>query len=256
LGKFTITPGIRYDSTETNASFTSPSLGLTYEFPKNTIFRFTVAEGFNIPPLSYTFFKNFPGPGWEGNPDLKVEKVTSYQAGIETGALEYVWMKLSVFRHDIRDGLVPETTGGATKYVNEHKIRRQGLEVEMKTAPLYNTSLSAGATYIDTENRLTGNEIKGVPTYTYVVGLHYDDKKSFRAILQGNYTWWNQPQSWLAKYSSLIVDMNLIKTLYEQRTNKLDVFLTGHNIFNRSQYWYNYYMNAGRWIEAGVRYKF
>jgi len=258
LGKFSITPGIRYDSTNSNGSFTSPSLGMTYEFLKKTILRFTVSEGFNIPPLSYTFLKPIFGDGWEwqNNPDLKVEKVTSYQAGVETGALEYLWLKLSAFRHDIRDGIVPETIGDVSKYVNEDKIRRQGFEMEMKTAPVYNTFLSAGATYIQTKNRLTGDEVKGVPTYTYVIGLHYDDKRSFSAVLQGNYTWWNQTGDYLARYSSLIVDMNLTKTLYQQRANKLEAFLTGHNIFNGSQYWYNYYMNAGRWIEAGVRYRF
>ena len=53
--KLAVTPGIRYDHTNTNGSITSPSLGLTYGILNNTIFRAYAAKGFNIPTPGDTF---------------------------------------------------------------------------------------------------------------------------------------------------------------------------------------------------------
>ena len=61
---------------------------------------------------------------------LKLEKVWSYQAGIETGALKYLWLKAGVFRHDITDMITYEDVSveeGTWTYVNKGKGRRQGL---------------------------------------------------------------------------------------------------------------------------------
>lgn len=54
LGKFSITPGIRYDHNDVTGSFTSPSLGATYRLGEHTIIRLAVSRGFTIPPLSST----------------------------------------------------------------------------------------------------------------------------------------------------------------------------------------------------------
>ena len=260
LNKFSVIPGIRYDNTDTNGDFISPSLGVTYELTENTLIRAYVARGFSIPSLITTYGDNIY---IIHNSGLKVEKVWSYQAGIETGALKYLWLKLSAFRHDIEDGLVPilvsvdpDTNIPTSRFVNREKLRRQGFEVETKSLQFYNMTLSAAASYVETENRLTGEEIRDVPKYAYNIGLHYDDKKSFRAVLHGNYTWWNSEDYHLAKYSSFIFDLNMIKTFYKKDAKGLEAFLTAHNIFNGSQYWDFWYKNPKRWFEAGIRYKF
>lgn len=254
LDKFSITPGIRYDNTDTNDDFTSPSLGITYGLSKDILLRVYIARGFSIPPLIYTSGDTLY---YRHNPDLKPEKVWSYQLGAETGALKYLWLKVSAFRHDIRDGLVTESLpGGLFTYVNREKVRRQGMEIEIKTAPVYHTILFAGAAFINTENLNTDEEVKNVPTNTYDIGLKYDDEKSFKALLKGHYIWWNASQEAQGKYSSLIFDINLIKSLYKQNGRAFELFLTAHNIFNGSQYWLGIYKNSERWIEAGMRYKF
>lgn len=256
LGKFSVTPGLRYDNTDTNGNFLSPSLGATYDLGKKTLLRAYIARGFSIPPLSFTFL-NETAVGWKGNPDLRVEKVMSYQLGIETGVLEYLWLKIAAFRHDVKDGLVPEEgTDGLWSFINKDKLRRQGAEIEMRTQPVYHMTLHAGATYIQTKDSDTGEVIKDVPTSSYVVGLQYDDNKTFRALLQGRYIWWNSDAFYLAKYSSMIFDLNMIRTIYQAKGSKVDLFLTGHNIFNGSQYSDSWYKNSARWIEAGLRYRF
>ena len=128
VNRFSLTPGIRRDETDTNGDFNSPSLGMTYKPVDAVLLRAYAARGFSIPPLSATFGGNlFAVP----NPDLRMERVKSYQAGVETTAVPYVWLKLDVFRHDISDMIVPKTLPGPQFMdVNDGKARRQGLEVE------------------------------------------------------------------------------------------------------------------------------
>jgi len=261
LGRLTVIPGLRFDSvdvddTSLKENTLSPSLGATYEIADKTILRGVVARGFNVPAVAFLFAD--PTFLFVKNPDLKLEEVWSYQVGLETGALKYFWLKASGFRHDIRDAITREDISvdeGTWTYVNKDRVRRQGFEAAVKSLPLYNFTLSAAASFINTENPDTGEEIKGNPTYTYDIGLQYDDRKSFRALLRGHYIWWNSVGDDNAKYSSFIFDINAVKTLYKGGSYTAEAFLTVHNLFDGSQYWLENYKNAGRWIEAGLRVK-
>ncbi len=261
LGKLSIIPGLRFDSvdikgTSLKDNALSPSFGATYEIADKTILRGVVAKGFNIPAVANLFVDSIY---FVKNPDLRLEKVWSYQLGVETGALKYLWMKVSGFRHDIRDAITRVDVSideGTWTFVNKDKVRRQGLEAAVKTVPFYNFTLSAAASYIHTEDRETGEEIKGFPTYTYDVSLQYDDRKSFRALLKGRYIWWNSAPEDNAQYNGFIFDVNMIKTLCKGRSSSAEAFLTVHNLFDGSQYWLGNYKNARRWFEAGVRMKF
>ncbi len=98
VNRFSFTPGIRHDETDTNGDFNSPSLGMTYKPLDTVLLRTYAARGFNVPPLSATFGGNqFTVP----NPDLRMERVKSYQAGVETTAVPFVWLKMDVYRHDV-----------------------------------------------------------------------------------------------------------------------------------------------------------
>jgi vitamin B12 transporter len=262
LGNLSVTPGLRFDhidigGTNFNENIVSPSLGLTYLIADKTLLRGYVARGFSVPAVAFVVPANsfpFGGP----NPNLEVEKVWSYQIGAETGALKYVWLKVAAFRHDIRNAITAEYSadGSSWTYVNKSKVRRRGVEAEMKTQPFYNFTLSAAATYVKSEDVDTGEEIRNNPQYTYDVGLQYDDRKSFRALLKGRYVWWDADEYWFAKYNGFIFDINLIKSIYKRRPCEAEAFLNAHNIFNGSQYWTYELKNARRWIEGGLRVKF
>jgi vitamin B12 transporter len=256
--KLSVTPGLRYDTSNNYGDFTSPSLGVTYEIFDKTILRAFVVRGFSAPSLNDTSGDN-PGFAYQANPNLKPEKVWSYQLGAETGALEYFWLKVAAFRHDIDDVIIDDFNVSDPAFVftkvNGGRQRRQGLEIETRTISFWNTSLSAGATFIDTEDQDTGKSVPDVPKYTYDFSVKYDDQKTFKALLQGHYIWWNTP-SFQGKYSALIVDLNMIKALYRQNGREVEAFLTVHNLFDGSQYWNASYKNAERWIEGGLRVKF
>jgi vitamin B12 transporter len=252
LDRFSVIPGIRYDDVNITGGFISPSLGITYEISDNTILRAFVAKGFSIPPLGASIDNEIYY--YKGNPDLDVEKIWSYQFGVETGVLEYLWLKVSAFRHEISDVIVDIVLSEEpflwTK-TNKDEQRRQGIEIEMKTVPFYNMTFSAGTTFIDVSGSSTDLTM---PKYTYDLGLEYNDKKSLRAVLKGHYIWWINAID--GDYNSFVFDLNIIKSIYRKEDHTLEAFLTAHNIFNASQYAVGGYYNPKRWIEGGLRYKF
>ncbi|MDP3110951.1 MAG: TonB-dependent receptor [Thermodesulfovibrionales bacterium] len=257
LGKFSVTPGVRYDNENLIGDFISPSLGLTYDLYEKTLLRAYAARGFSSPPSPWGVDNIVYG--YKGNPNLKPEKVWSYQLGFETGVLKYLWLKTSAFRHEIRDAInqnkeIVDDPVYTNTSVNEGKTRRQGLEAEIKTLPFYHLTLSAGATYIQNKNRITGETIRDYPKYSYDAGIKYDDEKSWKALLTGHYTWWDSMRA--GKYDSFLVDFNISKRFYKQANRESEVFATVHNVFDAAHQTSISYRYPDRWMEAGIRFKF
>ena len=256
LGKLSVTPGLRYDdihikNTSIDTNFVSPSLGITYELRNDTLLRGYVARGFSIPSINSIFVDS---SFYRSNPALTLEKVWSYQIGIETGILKYLWLKLAAFRHDIKNAItIVSFEDGSWTYANEQSLKRQGLEIEMKTLPIYNFILTAGATFIYAKDPATDEQMTNNPQYTYDIGLQYDDKKTFRALLKGRYVWFNATSDYEAEYGAFIFDATAFKTIYKNDRYSAEAFLGVHNVFDGSQYWWNVYSNARRWFEVGLQ---
>lgn len=260
IERLSITPGIRYDHTNTNGDFLSPSLGLTYQATTRNLFRGYVARGFNTPPLFSTH-----GPGtsyYLPNPDLDVEKVWSFQAGIESTALRYMCIKTILFYHDIWDAISKQELldpngipSGKSTALNQNRQLRQGIEMEIKTISFFNTSLFAGFFFVDAKDRHTGERLIDIPRYTYDIGIRYSNPKIFNAYMNGRYIYWNtfRPNS---EFHNFIWDINIMKSFYWHEKTDVKVFLTVHNVFDSYQYLFSYFKNPQRWIEAGIKLEF
>lgn len=250
VNRFSFTPGVRWDQTDTNGDMNSPSLGMTYKPAEAVLLRAYAAKGFNIPPLSSTFGDNL---FTASNPALRMEVVRSYQAGVETTAVPYVWLKMDLFKHNVTDAITKVLISGSQSMtINGGQARREGLEVEMKSKPVHGASLSAGAVFMNTKDLTTGSTVQNVPQRTYDVGLHYDDN-AFRALLKGHYVYWNSHPLYQGKYNSMIFDMNVERLLFSRAGTSLEAYINIHNLFNGEQYAISDYKNPRRWTEAGVR---
>lgn len=254
LGRFSVTPGFRYDNTSTNGDFWSPSLGVTCALAASTVIRGYVARGFSIPALAYTF-----GSGLYSipNPNLRMEKIWSYAAGFESAALKSVWLKTTYFRHDVSDALASVSLpGGPFMIVNSGKQRREGVEVELKTTPIFHISFTTGFTFINVKDRTTGEVVKGAPRYVYDAGVQYDDSRYLKAVLKGRYIDWHASSRDMAKDGAMVWDLNLSRKFPLTDRVEAEVFLTAHNIFNGAQYATDLYKNPRRWFEGGLRFSF
>ena len=255
LDRWSITPGLRYDYNSIVGSFVSPSLGVAYRLGQNSLVRASVARGFTQPPLSWS---SAGGLFLEPNTALKHESIWSYQAGLESAAVPYLWVKGTVFYHDLENEIIgkPGGAGPPTNndlFVNKGGIRRKGLELEAETVPWHNLSVAAGFAYVHVQS---DNDAKSRDKYTYNIGVKYDDQKSFHAQLFGHYIWWDLAADYQADYGDWIWDLNLARKIFDTKQYAAGLFLTAHNLFNGNQYTLVDSKNPERWVEAGINITF
>lgn len=255
IDRFSVTPGIRYDYSSVTDDFISPSLGLAYRLGEETIVRGSVARGFTAPPLAWT---SGGGLFLDPNPSLSNEKAWSYQAGLESAALKYLWIKTTLFRHDIEDGFTRQLFAGGPPgfndlIVNSESSRRQGVEVEVETLPLWRLTLRSGFGYVDLD---PATEDGASNIYKNTVGIVFDHPKILRAELFGANTWWDAEDIPGAEYGDFIWDLNIRKRIALTGRTAAVLFFTAHNLFNTSQYMVPDNPNPDRWVEAGMKFAF
>jgi vitamin B12 transporter len=180
--------------------------------------------------------------------------VTTIQAGVETSYIPWLWLKTTFFWNQLSD--IQEYDYAAHKAILKKQLK-QGVEVEGKTVPIFNTSLSAGYTFIDTKDRETGETLQGVPRQIVKLGIHFDDDQhSFRGSLLGRYSWLNSFEEYNGKYDSVIWDLNLTKKVFKCHDTAAELFFNAHNLFNGAQYNRDDRQNARRWFEGGIKFSF
>lgn len=252
-GKWSVTPGIRYDHEDITGSFLSPSLGLTYMWTKDTILKGTIARGFSAPGLSWT---SGGGMFLDPNPSLKHEEVWSYQVGAES-AFSFMWLKANIFLHDLKNSLTTIPLGGGPPayndiIINNGEVKRKGIEIETESVPIYNFSFKGGLSYVDINPPLaTGaSEI-----YSFVTGIRYQNK-TISGQLIGYYNWHDLNYIPGSSYDDFIWNLSISKTIRIFQGYDVEFFAVGHNLFNGSQYPYIQNINPKRWFEFGLKYRF
>ena len=250
LGRLTVLPGIRFDHTGNSSDNVSYALGATFKLTDKTIARLYGGSGFGLPFLS---------------PDVnngELQKIWTAQAGLESSDLPYFWLKAALFYNRASNVEVPQydNNGNFIGFTGHTEIR-QGYELEAKSIPVYNLSIGAGYTWIDTYDRTdSSRQVSWSPTNSLKLTLDYKNAASGSSILLlGNYVWWNQPGQGADgpnHYKPITWDLHINQKLLPGNDISPELFFSGHNLFNGSQYAESLYKNAGRWVEGGVRFRF
>ena len=243
LGDFSVTPGIRYDRMRPVGDFISPSMGVAWNPSDRLTLRVYSAHGYSLPLICPV-----------RNPLPTQQQVTTVQAGVESTYIPWLWLKTTFFWNQLSD--IQEYDYSAHRAILKKQLK-QGVEVEGRSVPFFNTSLSAGYTFIDSKDRETGETLEGVPRHLVKLGIHYEDERhSFRGALFARYGRLNMPASLNGRYGSMIWDLNLTKEIYSRNETAVELFFNGHNLFNGSQYSWDIWKNAPRWFEGGIRFDF
>jgi vitamin B12 transporter len=259
IGKVTFTAGLRWDELKRIEPFWSPSLGAVCPVGGHLLLRAYVGRGFTAPGITSGITSE--AFGYVGNPDLDVENVTSYQAGVEGDVPGLFWYKLTIFRHDVEDAIVAVVVddAGNWTYVNQDQIRRKGLEIEARSVEFHGFVLEAGGSVLDVDNLTRGeDDFSWFADYTYRLALSYTGPQGLRALLNVHATHWNMPEGFDPPADPAydpIVDLHVAKE-FKVAGAALEVFGTGHNLFDGDQYYHFAHPNPGRWLEAGLKYRF
>ncbi len=227
VGNVAITPSARFDWTGFGGNRFSPSFGITYALTENSLVRGYTARGYSLTSL---------------NRADSTEKVWTSQVGFESGDVPYLWLKATLFRNDTWDVLTNEAP------VIKKRQLKHGAEFELRTVPVYNTSFTTGYTYIRSNE--AGTVLQSVPRHTLKLGVHYRDPSRLQAQLVGNYIDWQGGQG---RSNGILWDLHLSKTFEYSEFGSIELFGSVRNIFDNKQYVLDFYENAGRWAEVGVR---
>lgn len=257
FGPLAVTPGIRLDHDSLTGSFVSPSLGLTWELGEHTLARASAARGFTSPPLG---FIAGGGPFFSANSQLKAEYGWSYQAGVESGLADLVNLKGTIFRHETTKAITIVNTAPSTA-INQGDVTRQGYELEAETVPYYNLSFKLGHAYMHSKADVASSDHANnyFDNYSWLVGIKYDDRRSFTALLSGSYIYWDLDPTQGAnsdQYKTFIWDLTATKKFSTSEKTTLETFLTIHNLFSGTHTTTTVFPNPPRWVEGGLRFKF
>ncbi|MBJ6800113.1 TonB-dependent receptor plug domain-containing protein [Geomonas propionica] len=230
IGDFAVTPSARFDWTGFGGNRFSPSFGITYALSENSLLRGYTARGYSLTSL---------------NRADSTEKVWTSQFGIESGEVPYLWLKATLFRNDTWDVLSNEQRNTVQK-----RQLKLGGEFELRTVPVFHTSLGVGYTYIHATEGANGPQVSSIPMQTLKLGLRYRDPSQLQAQVTGYYIDWDAPTG---KSRGMLWDLHLSKAFEYSDFGSIEIFGSLRNIFNGQQYLSDFYKNTGRWAEAGVR---
>ncbi len=250
FGRFSLTPGVRYDHLGESDDLVSPSLGLVYRLGNSSLVRAGVSRGFRK-PLVGTLKGDWPffGP----NPDLEPETIWTYQAGFEAGVASWGRLKTTFFLHDAEKswefaGGIPSNAGG--------DLRRRGGEAEIESVPFHHLTLAASATYVHFEPENADSD----QAWTSKIILRYDDQAAWRAQLAGQFISWGEremvPSGVLPADGNFLWDLAVNRRFSLSGGSQVEFFGIARNLFDTDQYLDDWKPNAGRWVEAGVRLRF
>ena len=246
-GRFTLTPGVRYDYNSISDDFISPSLGLVYRATENNRLRITAARGFSTP---YFSLLRDISQNQSDNPNLKPEEIWSVQAGLETRSIPFLLCKTTLFFHNIDE--IWEYNPNSGQIENGDNTKRSGFEIEVESVPFHGLSVTGGFTYtIDDPDNTSSEDF-----YNTQVTVNYTNPELFSLQLFGTALKWRKGTTFEAE-EDFIWDLNISRHFPSVSFGSgFDLFVTVHNLFNGDQYWSSFYPNPERWIEAGLKFRF
>ena len=179
-----LTAGVRYDHYSDFGDTVNPRAGLVWSFLENADMKLLYGQAFRAPNFQELY--NINNPVVVGNPNLKPERIQTYEAGLAWRLNRFFAANANYFFSTIKDqiGWDPTTSGAAAVNANLHKSETQGVEVGANGA--YGADLYWKLSYAyqdprdaDTDQRLSyvpSQRASGSVNYalTKYVNLHSD----------------------------------------------------------------------------------
>ena len=247
MGRLSILPGVRLDHIDILEDPVSYTLGATLRLTDGTLLRGYAARGYGMPIITNMGMQN-------GEVQRELQHVRTVQAGVESAELPYLWLKGTLFYANVWK---IQGFNGLVTTLDEQV--RQGVELELRSSPLYGFALTGAYNFTDARDRKSGEKLSGGesgPRQSLKLGLNYDNQEAgLTAALIGNYVKLHDlgPS---AKWDGMLWDLHVTQKLPLDMESTAELFFSLRNILNSEQYQIEFRPNAPRWFEAGARYRF
>ncbi len=195
----TLTLGSRFDHHPAYGWRTSPRAYLVVEPVDGLVLRGGVGDAFKaatLKQLSPGYITTAAGGRFiiTGNPDLKPETSTSYEAGASYYG-EGWNLGFTLFQNDVSNLVQTECVefcgirGQERRtYLNVNKSRIRGVEVGGDVSPIEGLTLTASYSYLDPRDLSTGEELSERPNHSARLQLGWQATEATAFNLRGRYT--------------------------------------------------------------------
>ncbi len=148
-----------YDSRSDSAF--SPKASIVYKPFESTVFKTSAGQAFRAPSI-YELYRTWTGSTnivYNGNPDLKPETVTSWDAGIQQGLWKGAKVGVTYFENYMKDLIYRKTVSSTQQdYINAGKAESKGIVLEAEQR--FDKWLRLFANFTYTDARIKENSAK------------------------------------------------------------------------------------------------
>jgi len=151
--------GGRYDHYSDFGGIFNPRGGIVWEFAKDYHLKFLYGKGFRAPTFGEMY--NINNPFLVGNPDIKPEKVTTYEVALDGKIAPNISSRISAFHNTLTDVI------GIYNFQHENlsgKTKTLGLETELKAFYAKDSYIAMNYTYQETEDN-DGGDLPDAPRH-------------------------------------------------------------------------------------------
>jgi outer membrane receptor for ferrienterochelin and colicins len=168
--KLILNAGVRYDHFETFGDTVNPRVAGIFSPWEKTTFKLLYGTAFKAPNAYELYYE---GPNNKGNPGLKPETITTYEAVLEQALTRNLNFVVSGFRYEIED-LINQTVDpadGLLVYRNLDRVTAHGAEAELDAKFANGFRGRASYTYQETEDSATGEQLSNSPRHLAKLNL-------------------------------------------------------------------------------------
>lgn len=262
LEKFTFSAGCISEHFNKKVSFL-PGAEIAYKFKPQIKSFASVNMAIRNPTFTDLYYS---GPINSGNPDLKPEKSTSWEIGVDVERNAMKW-KLAGFTRNSDDLIdwIFQDDSQKWKTLNLTKIQTHGLEVEMVYNPMGNRFLNQ---LVVSYSYLTSLKLKEDVQSYYLLDYVRHNFKAFisHTVIKGiKANWqfyWIDRNGSFQKYNPFTNSFSdktykpylLVNVKLEYRIRNFTVYTEAFNLLNTTIFDIGNLPQPGRWTKAGLKY--
>jgi iron complex outermembrane receptor protein len=171
LNNVSITAGVRYDHYNDFGESINPRAGIVWSFLDNADLKLLYGRAFRAPNFIELYSAN--NPKFIGNPNLKPEHISTYEAGVVYRYNRYLAVDATYFYSLITDQIIWDATTTPARNANIGETVTQGIEVGLNGIISDTARWKATYTYQDPRDRLTGKRLSDVPSHRAAASINY-----------------------------------------------------------------------------------
>ena len=167
------TGGLRLDHYSTFGQNLSPRAGLILKPSDTATVKLLYGQAFRAPNVYELYYQASTGTSlYRDNPDLKPEKIHTYEIALEKELTSTTKVTASGFHYEVKDLITQQTNpDGSLQFQNVSRVKSDGIEIGMEVNWPGFLKGHTSYSYQDTRDDLTGQWLANSPRHLFKAGV-------------------------------------------------------------------------------------